>query len=266
MIIYGSRMYGRRNRILSQGRCMHCGKVGTLSSYDGRKWEHLYFIPIIPSGGHVRVLRECASCRMGSHIPLENLPSLVESLKKTLDRAVVALGAQETQMELAGKTQSVASVIGAHLNDVYCLIGEREIAQLLQNLKAVNANDELLLAEAKLAELAGRTREAEAKFGELGGRSRDPIVLYQIARFFFEQTRIPETIALAERLETMLVADLEVKQLLIDCYLATNQWGKLATTYESCFLIAPDLQHQKPILKAYQKACKKAGREPQKPA
>ncbi len=266
MIIYGSRMYGKKNRILSQGRCAHCGKVGTLSSYDGRKWGHLYFIPLIPCGGHVRVLRECSSCRMGSHIPLQNVPDMVQSLQKTLDRAVVALGAQEVQMELDGKVRSVASVIGSHLSDVYCLIGEKEIAQLLQNLKAVNAHDELLLAEAKFAELTGRAREAEAKFGDLSQRSRDPILLYQIARFFFDQAKLPEAIALAERLETSLVADLEVKQLLIDCYLAANQWGKLATTYENSFLIAPELRNQKPILKAYQKACKKAGREPQKSA
>jgi len=264
MIIYGSRMYGKKNEILSQGRCAHCGRVGTQKSYDGRKWGHIYFIPLIPSGGHVRVLRECVSCRMGSHIPLEKLPGIVASLQKTLDQAVVALGAQEVKMELNGRSRSVASVIGSHISDVYCLAGEKEIAQLLQNLKAVNAVDEILFTEAKVAELAGRTREAETKFGELGERSSDPAVLYQIARFFLEQTRLPKATALAERLETMMVADLEVKQLLIDCYLAAEAWGKVATTYESCFLIAPDLRNQKPIMKIYKKACKKAGREPQK--
>jgi hypothetical protein len=264
MIIYGSRMYGRKNRIVSQGRCVHCGKIGTQTSYDGRKWGHLYFIPLIPSGGHVRVLRECASCRVGSHIPVEKLPGIIESLQKTLDQAVVALGAKESKMELGGKAQSVASVIGSHIGDVYCLIGEKEVAQLLQNLKAVDASEELLLAEAKIAELSGRTGQAAAKFGELSERSQDPLVLYQIARFFFEQARLGEATALAERLETRFVADLEVKQLLIDCYLAGKHWAKVATTYESCFLIAPGLRNEKSILKAYQKACKKAGREPQK--
>ncbi|MBC8008772.1 MAG: hypothetical protein H7067_01585, partial [Burkholderiales bacterium] len=151
----------------------------------------------------------------------------------------------------------------SHINDVYCLIGDREIAQLLQNLKEVNADEALLLTEAKVAELKADLKKAEAKYSELVGRSSHPAILYQAARFHQDQGRFPQAIAVAERLETILVTDLEVKQLLIDCYLATNAWGKLATIYESCFLLAPDLKKQKPILKAYQKACKKAGRPPQ---
>ncbi len=263
MIIYGTRMYGRKNQVRSHGRCPHCGKVGTLKSYDGRKWGHLYFIPLIPAGGKVRVLRECARCNTGSHIPVEKLPDLATSIQKTLDDAVVALGARETEMTVAGQTLPAISVLCANIDDVYCLVGEREIAQLLANLKAVNDDEALLLAEARVAELKSELKKAEAKYGELVARGNHPTILYQAARFHHEQEQFPRAITLAERLETILATDLGVKQLLIDCYLATNAWAKLATTYESCFLLAPDLKKQKPILKAYQKACKKAGRPPQ---
>lgn len=262
MIIYGSRMYGRKNEIRSHGRCAHCGKAGPLESYDGRKWGHLYFIPIIPEGGRVRVLRECGRCNTGAHIPIENVPALTASIQKTLDDVVVALGAQETEMTIDGQTLPVLSVLGGNISDVYCLVGDREVAQLLENLKAVHAEEALLLATAKVAELKNEVKTAEAKYGELIGRTSDPIVLYHAARFFQDLGRIPQAIALAERVENQLPADLGVKQLLIDCYLATDQWAKLATTYESCFLLAPDLKQQKPLMKAYQKACKKSGRAP----
>jgi hypothetical protein len=264
MIIYGSRMYGRKNKIRSHGRCEHCGKVGTQNSYDGRKWGHLYFIPLIPDGGRVRVLRECTSCQKGFHIPLETLPGIVESIQKTLIDVVVAIGAKEKEMTVNGHTLPVVSVLGANINDAYCLGGEREVRLLLENLRSIKANEELLLAEAKAAEVRGDLKNADAKFGELAARSTHPVILFQAARFLRDQARVPESIALGERVETMLPADLDVKQLLIDGYTSQKEWTKLALTYENCFLLAPDLKQQKPLMKAYQKACKKAGREPQK--
>lgn len=263
MLIYGTRMYGKKNRIRSYGRCPHCGKLGNQESYDGRKWGHLYFIPLIPEGGKVRVLRECASCNTGSHIPLEDLPGIVAGIKKTVDHVVIAVGAKESEMTLDGESLPVAAVLSSHISDVYCLVGERETAQLLANLQAVQADEELLLAEAKIAETKGELKKAGAKFAELAGRTSHPTMLFQAARFFFDQKRIPEATALAERVETMWVADLGVKQLLLDCYTAANEWSKLAHTYESCFLLSPELTKEKPVMKAYKKACKKAGREPQ---
>jgi hypothetical protein len=238
--------------------------VGAQNSYDGRKWGHLYFIPIIPDGRRVRVLRECKSCQKGFHIPLETLPGIVESIQKTLIDAVVAIGAKENEMTVNGHSLSVVSVLGANISDAYCLGGESEVRLLLENLKSIKADKELLLAEAKAAEVRGDLKNAEAKFGELATRSTHPVILYQAARFFQDQARIPEAIALGERVESMLPADLNVKQLLIDGYTAQKEWTKLALTYENCFLLAPELKQQKPIAKAYQKACKKAGREPQK--
>jgi tetratricopeptide (TPR) repeat protein len=256
-------MYGRKNQIRSHGRCEHCGKVGVQHSYEGRKWGHLYFIPIIPEGGRVRVVRECKSCRKGFHIPLENVPRLVESIQKTLIDAVVAIGAKENEMTVDGHSQAVVSVLSVNIRDAYCLAGESEVQLLLENLKLVKADNELLLAEAKMAEVRGDLKNAEAKFGELAGRSTHPIILYQAARFFHQQARLPEATGLGERVESMLPADLDVKQLLIECYMSRKEWAKLALTYENCFSIAPDLKQQKPIQKAYKKACKKAGREPQ---
>lgn len=263
MIIYGTRMYGKKNEVRGYGRCPHCGKVGVHRSYDGRKWGHLYFIPLIPDGGPVRVLRECASCSTGSHIPLANIPALLQAVEKALEDAVIALGAQEAEMTINGQKLPVATVLAANLGDAYCLVGDRAVRRLIDDLQSVNADEELLLVHALAAELKGDIRAAAPKFTELGARARQAIPLFHAARFFQEQGRPAEAIPLAERVEALLVADLGVKQLLIDCYLAEKQWPKVASTYENCFLIAPELRSQKPLFKAYEKACKKAGRPPQ---
>ena len=70
MIIYGSRMYFKKNLVRSFGECENCGRYGKRVSYQARKFGHIYFIPILPLGSNSQVLRECKSCSMGSHIPV----------------------------------------------------------------------------------------------------------------------------------------------------------------------------------------------------
>ena len=56
LIIYGSKIYGKRDEITGWGRCEECGVYGRHSSYNGRKFGHIYYIPLIPSGPHLRVM------------------------------------------------------------------------------------------------------------------------------------------------------------------------------------------------------------------
>ena len=90
MIIYGSKMYGTKNVVKGVGSCPHCGAYGKHKSYDGRKWGHLYFIPLIPSGGHVRVMKECASCNMGSHLPQAQVGELYANIEKLMQPCILA--------------------------------------------------------------------------------------------------------------------------------------------------------------------------------
>ncbi|MEO0794924.1 MAG: hypothetical protein AAFX93_07175 [Verrucomicrobiota bacterium] len=264
MIIYGSRMYGRSNEVRSKGRCEHCGVHGNLHSYDGRKWGHLYFIPLVPSGGKVRVLRECKSCNVGSHIPIETIPTIAESMRENLDQAIIAAGAQQTHFEAEGQSVSTIAVIGSNIEDMYCMLGEEETVQILDSLRSVGQGPELILAEAKYAETKGHRDAAHQKYTELSQLTKDPIAQFHHASFLFDHGMVEEAIAVAEPLEMEHVEDLGLKDFLIKCYTATKQWTKLADTYENCFLIVPESLQDKKIYKDYKKACKKAGRTPQK--
>ena len=90
MIIYGSKMYGIKNVVKGTGACPHCGVYGKHKSYDGRKWGHLYFIPLIPSGGHVRVMKECASCSMGNHLPQTQVGKLYADIERLMESCILA--------------------------------------------------------------------------------------------------------------------------------------------------------------------------------
>jgi len=67
MIIFGSRMYGKRNVAAGWGRCEACGHYGQLSNYNARKWGHIYYIPLIPSGPP-RPSRQ-GMCQMSARLP-----------------------------------------------------------------------------------------------------------------------------------------------------------------------------------------------------
>ena len=77
MLIYGSRMYFKKNTVKTTGECEHCGTYGNLTSYQAKKFGHLYFIPILPMGPHSQVLRECPQCRIGTHLSMTDLEPIV---------------------------------------------------------------------------------------------------------------------------------------------------------------------------------------------
>ena len=88
-------MYGTRNVVYGHGVCQFCGNYGKHKSYNGRKWGHLYFIPLIPSGPQTRVLKESASCNMGSHIPEDKIDDLYEDLQIGISACIQAAAAQQ---------------------------------------------------------------------------------------------------------------------------------------------------------------------------
>jgi len=65
MIVFGSRMYFKKNVVKSFEECEHCGVYGKMISYKARKFGHIYFIPLIPMGKSSQVLRECKKCKRG---------------------------------------------------------------------------------------------------------------------------------------------------------------------------------------------------------
>ena len=115
MIIYGSRMYFRRRVVKGRGLCPHCGKYGAQRSYDGRKWGHIYFVPLLPLGGVVRVMQECKKCGMGRHVKRDDVAELYGRIEAALPACVAAAAAGEHVFEVpeVGGAGDVGDVGGA---------------------------------------------------------------------------------------------------------------------------------------------------------
>jgi len=264
MIIYGSRMYGKKNQVHSHGRCDHCGTYGKMESYNGRKWGHLYFIPLIPSGGPARVLRECKACNMGSHIPEENIAKILEDLRANIDRAIIAIGAQETHFELGGEQIHATGAILNSINDFYCLAGEEEINALVANLQVAQADRHIRITEAKLHEIRGNHQEADGIYSELMNGSEESVLLLHYAQYMFDTGRFEQAKDATERLLRLEPDAVMVKLMLIDCHANLKEFRPAVEIYESLFETVPELREDKASYKNYKKLCKKAGVTPQK--
>jgi len=226
-------------------------------SYDERRWGHIYFIPIFPTGDKVRVQAECSACSRGRQVEQLTVPSLFQGIHRDLEKAIVAIVAGEGQVELNGHSVDVRSVIAANLKDLYCLGGPEEVDLFMEKLRAAEELATVLLAEALLAEIQGKRKKAQEKYQELCDLENTPQVRYLYASFLSDSRLFQKSIPVDEELEQELVTDLSVKQLLIDAHAATEQYDKQASIYESCFLIASELKENKKVLKFYKKAGRK---------
>ena len=135
MIIYGTRMYGKKNVVNGWGYCTNCDRYLKHSSYNGRKWGHLYFIPLIPDGPHVRVLKECGKCSNGLHIPETEVPAMLDDLRQSCDKALAALIAGQSEFDDGGETVSCTACITGSVELLYCLQAEDYVNLLLSALQ-----------------------------------------------------------------------------------------------------------------------------------
>jgi len=103
LLIFGLRVYFRT---IGQGmfHCQRCGGDRRYRERAGRRWFHLFFIPLIPLvsvGGHVM----CGTCRTAYHVGVLALPTAAQ-----MQAALPAgLRAAATAMLRAGEAGSLAA-------------------------------------------------------------------------------------------------------------------------------------------------------------
>ncbi|MEO0475998.1 MAG: hypothetical protein AAF085_08550 [Planctomycetota bacterium] len=173
MIIWGSKMYGVKNVVKGIGRCPHCGAYAPHKSYDGRKWGHLYFIPLIPSGGPVRVMKECASCNMGSHIPQEQVGKLYADIEKLMQPCILAAseGRHVFQDEDGSEIDTGPFLLDA-IDLIYTAGYQGEIPELINLLDSDASRYEHGIAQGAYAEIRGQADNALQSY--LAANTADP--------------------------------------------------------------------------------------------
>lgn len=186
MIIYGSKMYGVKNVVKGTGSCPHCGVYGPHKSYDGRKWGHLYFIPLIPSGGPVRVMKECASCSMGSHIPQAKIGELYANIEKHMQSCILAAseGAHQFEDDQGNETHTGPFLLDAI--DLMFTAGYRsEIPELINLLDSELSRYEYGIAKGAYQEIQGDADGAMAGYEAAMQADPDQALPYMLLSDFY---------------------------------------------------------------------------------
>ena len=266
MIIYGSRMYGKKNKISLRGLCEHCGNKGDLLCYDARSFGHIYWIPLIPLGGPVRVIKECSRCSRGLHFPQKNIPELLDRLTAEVKLCAAAALAGKTSFNIASDADSQSQQnIGPFLFDVIetlTTMGKRDdVDDLVAIFNGGGADYAVAICAAARFFLIGNYRAALKHLNEAYAlRSDDAFIPYQrgvVYALLNDQHRAIEEYRLAI---SIAGPDLMILVELIAAYEAAGLPEEAADTMAECLRVAPDLAGDKAFMKAVKKAHKKLGR------
>lgn len=269
MIIYGSRMYGVKNVVKSVGFCEHCGDYTTFKSYTGRRWGHLYFIPLIPESGHVHVLKECKTCDKGNHIPIDSVSTIIEACRKDIGEAVGALA--KNKYVYSGKDERgnfieipcIDSIIASV--DMLYNFGEKEdVGVLLCELQEKKMLYVFYIMNGIVLELEGKLDRALEEFKKAFENNPDNnISAYRLmGNTLFLMGKLHDALEYYEKMLKMTDDKLDIYLNLLNVFGGLKNHLALAETFEKCFEESKELAKDKKFVKQYKKACKKAGRKP----
>ncbi|MCG3138201.1 MAG: hypothetical protein HJJLKODD_02062 [Phycisphaerae bacterium] len=261
MIVYGSRMYGVRNVVLSHGECEKCGHYGELKSYDGRRWGHIYFIPLIPEGKPVRILKECKKCNSASSIPLADLDKVLTATRESVEHCLQAVEAGKNHFQLPGQAEKLPTghFLRSHVESLFILSAAADIEVLYQRLEAAGAGHELLMAQSMHCELCGELNDSATFLEQAVDESDDPAVtLYLLARIYQSAGRHAEVVSTCEKCLNLAGDDLSVYLLMADSLDALQDYPRQNEILQKCVQLAPDLQTNKKFMKLVNKSRKKA--------
>jgi tetratricopeptide (TPR) repeat protein len=263
MIIFGTRMYGKKNPVKGYGVCDNCGKYGKHTSYNGRKFGHIYFIPLIPNGPRMRVLKECKKCSLGSHIPETEIPTIINNLRQSCDKALAALFAGEKNFDNKGTSTPCVECLAGAVETLYCL-GAADYVNLM--LKALETKQETYahrIISGESHEFLGNIDKATEAY--MGAKASQPENIYPwvaLGAMQLNSNNHSEALPFYEKALDLSEERFHILQVLVTIYDKLKEHAKLASTYEECFVSVPELLQDKKTVKAYKKACKKVGRQP----
>ncbi len=262
MIIYGSKMYGVKNVVKGTGACPHCGVYGKHKSYDGRKWGHLYFIPLIPSGGPVRVMKECAKCSMASHLPKDQVAKLYADIEKHMQSCILAAseGVHQYSDDQGNDTFTGPFLIDA-IDLMFTAGYRKEIPELIHLLDSDVSRYEHGIAIGAYQEIQGDADGALAGYQSANSAAPEEALPYMLlADFNARAGRSEEQLAM---LDKAIELESENPQLLlakIDPLERLGRYQDILVVMEQAEQMIPGLSQDKQYKKQRKKIEKKAAK------
>lgn len=263
MLIYGSRMYFKKNVVKISGECEHCGVFGKLVSYQARQFGHLYFIPILPEGPRSQVLRECKKCNMGTQIPLKELDPMVDRLADQFKSWIIAIQDGQTEMapdEEGAEPVNIGLLIAGILEDLYCLKEIEGVESISSILNANNMRYENEIVLGRWHEIQGELEQARMSF-QAAHRSRpqEPMPLYQLGSIESKAGNVQGAESAFESYSKLVPEDVSPYIELAGLYQSQKNFAGIVKAYDMIYTLNPDVIPDAGMKKVYKKACKKSG-------
>ncbi len=268
MIIHGSRMYGRKNKIHSWGYCEQCNKYLRQTSYNGRKWNHINYIPIFPEGPNIYVIKECKKCSVGLHVSLTDLPEMIENIEDDVENTIKALHNEQEYFLVKGEdgeevAQSCADTLIGAIEILYCTGNHEAVKELLMAIDKDHYRKIYCVVKGKFLELQGKIDEGIILFERAAKNYPDDENAYWLlAAAFYNSGKLKEARKAYENLLEISTEKADVMFILLDVYEELKEYLHMTETFEHCFEDHPEFAKQKKFVKRYKKACKKVGTRP----
>ena len=265
IIFFGTQIYRKENVVKGWTQCEHCGTFAESVSYDARPWGHVYFIPLFPAGSKQRFLRQCKKCTIGMQIPLSKLDDvrdeIVEKVVDTLEE--LKRGNKEFFPDEDNCPVPCGTYLANTVSTLLCLGEDDEVEKMQDSLEALHANLELTLVRGAIHEFYGEEKEAEQCFRSVLKGNYDSIVypLY-LAQHYQRWGYLEDAEELYLDGHRRWPDDVSYLEPLLAIYEELKVYEDLCDTYEKIFELVPEMQREKPFVRAYSKACKKDGRDP----
>ncbi len=260
MIIFGSRMYFRKNIVHTQGHCPKCERLVRQKSYDARKFGHVYFIPIFPCARPARVLQECARCGVGTHVPQTEVPALCSSIASVLELCVEAAERGQHHFDDSdGDRCDTGTGLTSVLEMLTVLNCSEPIDSAMARLD--QASYEWHVAQAVLAELAGDLSLASTAMQDAARENpTDPFPIVRLADYAARSGKHADQLLLLDRATELADPD-EVAALKLQKLApleALQEFGQLFELMGQLIRDVPELAGDKKFAKERQKAEKRA--------
>lgn len=264
MIIFGSRMYGKKNVVKTHGVCAHCGTHTQQSSYDGRKWGHVYYIPLIPSSGPVRVLKECGGCGMGQHVPQAEAEQIYGRIETLIPACVeaAARGVHTFAHPESGEPVNTDPFIADAIEMLMITGHGEDVPGLVDLLSQDGAGYEAGVAASVQADVEGRTEAAVQ--GMQQARDAAPDEAFAPAQLAEYSRRLGRHEAqlgyLQETSDLVGGEDVGLMLEMAGPLEALGRFDELAELLETCVAKVPQLADDKTFKKLRKKVGKKAAK------
>ena len=267
MIIYGTGYYFKSRQASHKGFCPYCGKYGKLSSWNGRSFFHLYFIPLIPISKFQRIHKYCKLCNQGLAFPIEQFDAITHKIKEQSAQAILALqdGDEEILDEMEQPANAVTLLEGA-LDWFYSSAEKNFSYQLVQQLHHPACKFAEGMVSGYLQMLEGDlNKSAESYQAAIRAKPSDYRGYLRFANILVELKMVDPAIVAYQSAEANATEEsVEMRGAIIYCLIESlnkqKRFSEASDAYDRIIKLRPDLMVDKAFVKAMTKVKKKAGK------